>query len=159
MYKLALSSDHSLGRIATLHHEHEELFFLHQKALVDRKINEAFELLQKYEYLLNQHINAEEQMLLPAYAPYEKEGGEVILYTGEHKRIKEFVHRFYEWLYAIKQASESEQDKLLLKLLDHQALYKGLIEHHHRREEIYLFPTLDEVLTEHQKSKLLASFL
>ncbi len=159
MSKPVLSSNLSFGQIAELHHEHEQLFYLHQKALIDRQVNVAFELLQKYEHLLNEHILLEEKMLFPVYAAHEKEGGEVILFTGEHKRIKEFVQRFYEWLYAIKQASADEQDKLMLKLLDHQALFKGLIEHHHRREEIYLFPTLDEVLKGYQKNKVLACFL
>lgn len=156
MYKPALS----FKQIAQLHAEHEDLFFLHQKALIDRDVDEAFGVLQKYETALHEHIDLEERWLLPAYAAYEKEGGEVLLFTGEHKRIKEFVHRFYEGLYAIKVAkTKILRDQELLKLLDHQALFKGLIEHHHRREEIYLFPTLDEKLSEAQKNKLMSAFL
>jgi len=160
MYKPALSSSLSFGQIAQHHVEHEALFLLHQKALLDRDVEEAFGILQKYEILLNEHIDLEERWLLPAYASYEKEGGEVLLFTGEHKRIKEFVHRFYEGLCVIKDSTaKMERDKELLKLLDHQALFKGLIEHHHRREEIYLFPTLDEVLSNAQKNKLMSAFL
>ena len=51
--------------------------------------------------------------------------------------------------------SETELDRVLLQLLDREAFYLRLCSHHDRREGDFLYPMLDELLSDKEKHEML----
>src|SRR6185503_9449909 len=76
-------------------HDHlNELFLLHQEALLTLDISLAQERLKEFEDELLAHMRMEEDILLPVYQRAGRiPGGPVEFFTGEHKRMLEAVDR------------------------------------------------------------------
>ncbi|MFO0982673.1 MAG: hemerythrin domain-containing protein [Planctomycetota bacterium] len=141
--------------LITLHRDLDELFLKHQEALLARDVELAGHRLAAFEAQLLAHMRAEEEILLPVY---RRAGhvlhGPVALFTGEHQRMLEFLARFFVALQEMR-AHPHELDRRILKLFDQQATFKGLVDHHDAREEMYLYPTLDRVTTPHERRDLI----
>jgi hemerythrin-like domain-containing protein len=141
-----------------LKEEHEELderFFRHQEALLALDVPQAIETLRVYEERLGHHMRGEEEVLLPVYrraGPIM--GGAEELFHGEHRKMLEFLARFYEKLEAME-SDPTDLKKQILRLLDEQATYKNLVLHHEMREHNILFPTLDKITEEEERRTLL----
>ena len=94
--------------------------------------------------------------MLPLYAeqaPTEK-GGDVKLFLSEHEKMRQYVKLFTETTERL--ATESQPEKLLLQLLDRESFYKRLCSHHDLREGNVLYPALDGITTEAERSELFA---
>src|SRR5512143_35993 len=81
-------------------HEHlNETFLLHQEALLALDVDLALARLREFERELRAHMRVEEELLLPVYARAGRiKGGPIEFYTGEHKKMLEFLARFSEKL-------------------------------------------------------------
>jgi hypothetical protein len=77
-------------------HEHlNEMLLLHQEALLALDVELALARLKQFERQLRAHMRVEEDLLLPVYVRAGRiQGGPVEFYTGEHKRMLEFLVRF-----------------------------------------------------------------
>jgi hemerythrin-like domain-containing protein len=138
-----------------IHNALGELFLLHQEALLEGDVLLATNRLREFEAALLSHIKSEEVWLLPVYARAGRiAGGSEELFTGEHKKMRQFISRFYERLEEMKYAADLKRP--VLRLLDDEAMFKLLVEHHDAREENILYPTLDRVTSEQEKQELLA---
>ncbi len=137
-------------------HEHlNELFLLHQAALLQLDLALALERLRTFERELRAHMQVEEELLLPIYqraGPIP--GGPVEFFTGEHQRMLQLLARFNESLQQL-QAQPEDLTRRIIQLLDEEAMFKSLVQHHDAREENILYPTLDRVATEQEKQQLL----
>jgi hemerythrin-like domain-containing protein len=138
-------------------HEHlNEMLLLHQEALLVLDVGLALERLKQFELELRAHMRVEEDLLLPVYARAGRiQGGPIEFYTGEHKRMLEFLARFTENLEALR-ANPANLKRGILKLFDEQALFKQLMQHHDMREQNILYPTLDKVTSEEERRDLLS---
>jgi len=84
-------------------------------------------------------------------------GGAVELFTGEHTKLTGFIGEFHQALLAITGKSDRDLRLDIIKLFDREAICKGLVEHHHAREHNILFPWLDKIASENERTDLLAN--
>jgi hemerythrin-like domain-containing protein len=138
-----------------VHRRLDELFYLHQEALLALDVALAIERLEEFERELRPHMLYEEEVLLPVYARAGRiEGGPEVFFTGEHKRMLEFLARFREKLEGLR-SDPRDLKREIIALFDHQAMFKHLVEHHDLREQNILYPTLDKLTDEGERRRLL----
>jgi len=138
-------------------HEHlNEMLLLHQEALLALDVELALASLKQFEIQLRAHMHVEEDLLLPVYARAGRiQGGPIEFYTGEHKRMLEFLGRFTERLEKLK-ANPENLKRGIIELFDDEAQFKQLMQHHDAREENILYPTLDKVTSKEERVELLS---
>jgi hemerythrin-like domain-containing protein len=137
------------------HEEVRELFLLHQEALLSLDILLAVERLDECERRLQAHLQAEEELLFPIYRRAARvPGGSVELFVSEHRKMLRFLAQFRDELEALRQPVPNLARRIL-GLLDTEASFKHLAEHHDLREANILYPTLDRVTSEAECRELL----
>jgi hemerythrin-like domain-containing protein len=145
----------SFLQLLETHGQLDALFLSHQEALLSLDIDGATALLQEFEKGLRAHIRAEEELLLPVYrraGPIP--GGAPELFTTEHRKMLEYVEGFKETLRQLQNSSPTLKREIIA-LLDDQAQFKHLVEHHDLREHNILYPALDRVTDEGERRELL----
>lgn len=145
----------SISSLMTVHKVIDDLFFEHQKALLHLDFEKALHLLSAHESTLLSHMKDEEDVLLPVYEERREfpEAGAPRLYYDDHKKMRSHIELFKQTTSMI--ASEADIERALLNLLDREAFYLRLCSHHDRRESKYLYPILDEILSESERAELL----
>jgi regulator of cell morphogenesis and NO signaling len=154
---MTATAAHSLSSLVSEHDELEELFDKHQRALLMRDIGAAFATITTFENTLKRHIRYEDDVLLPLYAAKkaETEGATLPIFHAEHRKLRETAANLAHTTGALYDSSDLLGS--ILKLLDEEALFKGLFSHHTLREKNLLFPRLDAYTTELEREKLLES--
>ena len=138
-----------------LHERLTELFLVHQEALLLLDIDLALSRLRQFKAELQEHMRVEEELLLPVYSRAGRiPGGPIEFYTGEHKRMLEFLARFDEKL-AQLQITRADLYRKIIELFDEEATFKHLMQHHDLREQNILYPTLDRITSETEREELL----
>jgi hemerythrin-like domain-containing protein len=146
----------SFVSILEVHRVLKELFLQHQEALLDLDLPRAQERLEKFERKLLHHIWEEEELLLPVYERAGAiPGGSPVLFTGEHRRMKELLEDFKQALASLAGRPE-ELKRGVLWVLDRQATFKNLMEHHNLRETNIFYPALDRVTSETERREILS---
>jgi hemerythrin-like domain-containing protein len=142
-----MSPTQTFASILAQHSDLERLFDKHQRALLSKDLEGAMATLKTFENELGRHIAIEDQVLLPLYSAKggEVEGGTLAIFHAEHRKLQEMAASLAQDTAAL----ESSSDLLgsILKLLDQEALFKGLFSHHAAREENLLFPRLEACTT------------
>jgi len=126
------------------HARFEKLMAEHQIALVDRAMDIAKTRFDRLRVEKLEHMLDEERTLIPAYAELGEweRGGDPELFLAEHRKI-----------YAMANQVASSLDDLdrgrltgiaIVQIIDAEKAFKGVIEHHHLREQIHLFPRLTQ---------------
>jgi hemerythrin-like domain-containing protein len=147
----------SFLRLLIPHGELDELFALHQEALLSLDIPLAMERLQKFERILCRHMADEEELLLPLYRERAGciPGGAVTLFQAEHRKMVQLVTQLREQLARLAEGPP-DLKRQVIHLLDQESLFKHLVEHHDLREQNFLYPTLDRVTSRAERRELLA---
>ena len=146
----------SCASLLDIHKSLKELFLQHQEALLDGDLARARDRLEAFECTLLHHMRDEEDLLLPVYERAGAiAGGPPVLFTGEHKRMRELLAGFKQVLSSLEQKPDGRK-RGILWLLDRQATFKNLMEHHDLREANILYPTLDRVTSEAERREILA---
>lgn len=147
----------SFSELLITHDELTELLLNHQEALLDRDIAEAARRLDAFETLLRPHMRYEDQVLLPVYKRAGRvPGGPEELFTGEHRKLLEFIARIRELLNLAAAAPAGRaRNHAVAAIFDEEASFKNLLSHHDARERNILYPKLDEVTSEAEKTQLL----
>lgn len=137
-----------------VHERLDALFLRHRLAWMEGKIDEAKELFAHYANDLRGHKAEEEAHILPVYAQRAPKapGADVSFFLLEHKKLEEFLQQFEE---EFRQGGEWTPLRRL-KLLDKQVTFLNFLLHHDLRERNALYPTMDKILTEEEKSLILA---
>ncbi len=138
-------------------HEHlRDLFFQHQESLLQLDLRSALERLEVYRRELAAHMRVEEELLLPVYRRAGAiPGGPPEFFTGEHERMRQFLARIAESLKDM-QGDRTNLARQVIRVFDEEAAYKSLNDHHDQRERNILFPALDRVTTDEERSELIA---
>ena len=146
----------SFSSLLEIHKDLKELFLEHQEALLDGDLIQAGHRLEEFERTLLDHMRKEEDLLLPVYERAGAiPGGPPVLFTGEHKRMRELLAGFKQALSSLEQ-NPGGRKRGILALLDRQATFKNLMEHHDLREANILFPALDRVTSAAERREILA---
>lgn len=142
------------SHLLTLHTKLDEHFLSHQELLLERRLVEAAGALTRYVHLLELHMRHEEELLLPIYAratPARR--WPLVLYTGQHQRMRELLLSASERLAALTR-KERVLARDIIELLDHERTYKHLAEHHDGAEREGLFPALDRLTSPDEQAQL-----
>lgn len=142
--------------LLALHTELDGMFFVHQAALLHSEFADAASLLERYETALLMHIRDEEEILLPVYRERAAmiQGGDVRLFLDEHYKMSEFIKLLKTEVSRL--IGEPKPEAKLIWILDREAFYKRLCGHHDKREAEILYPELDRVTTDAEKTELLS---
>jgi len=145
----------SILELNLVHHQLEEMFHQHQVALLKNSYSESESLLWKFEAALFHHMREEDDILLPLYRQRAAavRGGDPEIFTGEHKKITEWLGRLK---LRLNRLSVSHSDlKDVVALLDDEAYFKKYMEHHTLRENRIFYPEIERVITEKEKTHIL----
>lgn len=148
-------SPHNILDLNRIHHDLEELFYFHQLSLLEADLNTAKAFLKKYEDVLLNHMEEEEEILLPIYRKraVPERGGDADIFIQEHKKIIEWLGRLR--LRFSRLDIHGKDKKNLILLLDDEAHFKKYVGHHSQREEHILYPALGRVIDEKETADLL----
>ncbi len=140
-----------------LHQTLAEGFLRHQEALISLDIDRALELLTDYETDLLAHMRYEEARLIPLYQARAGRilGGLPEMFLGEHRKMREFLVDFRRELGRIRHEDTARARRSVIALMDREAMYKHLVEHHDRREQNVLYPQLDRITSPDERTALL----
>lgn len=145
----------SFSEILGLHRELDELFLLHQEALVEGELSRSLDLFSSYRAAVVRHAQDEERELLPLYESVHRERRHAAeVFVLEHQRLHELLARIEDMLIACGDRPLTSRQRV--HLIEREASYKHLFEHHDERERQHLFPALDQLVPAEQRAELLA---
>jgi len=146
---------HSFASLLIEHMDLDHLFERHQRALLSKDLGAAFATINTFENALKRHIGYEDDVLLPLYESKgaEVEGGTLPIFHAEHRKLSEMAANLSLHTGALYDSTDMLGS--ILKLLDEETLFKGLLSHHTQREENLLFPRLDGCTTEAERKAAL----
>jgi iron-sulfur cluster repair protein YtfE (RIC family) len=153
-----------LSSLLDAHTELDEVFALHQEALLMRNPAGARVQLKRFRALLVPHMQMEDALLLPLYharAP-KIPGGGLALFSAEHTKIIKTLGELEERMeHLVLTATADLPDRAcrpllkgLIAMLDREYLFKDLLAHHDAREKNVLYPQLDALTTEEERAAL-----
>ena len=148
--------------IAQCHQELDELFLLHQEAILLEKLDAATQLLSCFKELHELHRGFEDKQLIPKFDELVNQKlWPASLYTNEHAKIQELLEKIGKSLLSLSESQLSNQDlrREIIVLLDKEKTFKGLCEHHQEREEKGILPELDEQTDEQWRIRIIKPFL
>ena len=151
-----MANEQSFLALVKVHQWLDELFLEHQTALLSLELSQAGKHLDCYETHLLMHIRDEEESLIPLYEARISDvpGSAVAMFLGEHKKIRRFLAEFHDLLKQMRACKGVTLKHKVIELLDREAMYKGLLAHHHAREHNALFPWLDLLTTAEERNGL-----
>lgn len=134
----------------------DDVFFDHQKALLHFEFEKALSVLEMYESILIRHMQDEELILLPVYSERAEFSGAGApkLFFDDHAKMRSFVEVFKKKTAGLE--LEPNIDKALLQLLDREAFYLRLCSHHDKRETDFLYPILEQILSDDEERELMS---
>lgn len=139
-----------------IHEWMDEMFLLHQEALLAGDLSLALDLLVTVEEGQKEHIRVEEELLLPVYERAGRiPGGDPQFYINEHEKMLAILDGFTETLPRLIEEEPATVRREIIKLFDQGYWFKRLLEHHDNREENILYPVLDRVTSEEERKALL----
>jgi len=147
----------AINHLLAVHDLLDEMFFEHQRALLHFEFDRALAALMRYETHLLRHMSDEEKILIPLYAERCNfpAAGESRLFLDDHKKMRSFIELFLAKITDLP--GEADPDRVVLQLLEREAFYLRLCSHHDKRERDFLYPLLDESLSDVKKMSVLES--
>lgn len=148
--------------IARCHQELDELFLLHQEAVLLGRFDDAIQLLICFKELHHLHMVFEDEQLIPKLFELGDRGRwPASLYTSEHAKIQELLLKTENNLLSLskKPLSEKALRREIIDLIDRQKTFKGVCEHHQEREEAGILRELGKESDENWRASIIESFL
>ena len=133
--------------IARCHRGLDEVFLMHQEAVLLGMFDEAAQLLDCFKELHHLHMSFEEEKLIPRLDGLGIRGRwPASLYTDEHAKVKQLLGKTENNLLSLIERNASNRDlrREIIVFLDTEKSFKGLCEHHQEREEAGLLPELEK---------------
>lgn len=142
--------------LTAVHEKLDELFHLHQDALLRQDMGEADAHLASFARGIHDHIRVEEMLVIPIYESRgtPPPGGEVALFLTEHRKIEQLLGHIQDCLRTLARGSNFPR-KETIRLLDQEAQFKHLLAHHDLRERRFLYPILDRITTAEERATML----
>lgn len=146
----------SLLELVEVHRDLAERFARHRDLVVGLEFGRALEALAEFETALRRHMEDEERLLLPLYESRvgRVPGGDPQFFYLEHANLLRNLETLSESLRRLA-ANPRAGRRQAHEFLHQEGLFLHLMEHHDRREQSFLYPQLDRVLTEEERRGLL----
>ncbi len=158
-----MDSAENTNQIRTLNQHHlyfDHLILQYQIELMNGDHLASIERFKTIKNLMILHMRDEEKLLLPLYIKHISPvppGGAFEFFISEHHRISRYMDQFEEefskWL-----ENDNVGEIELVNHFDFLYKFKHLLEHHHTREDTYLYRLLDRVLDNAQKTEIMNKF-
>lgn len=151
-----------LEPLVDLHQALEVMFLRHRLALMEGEPARALRVFRRFAICMRRHVDDEQDLVFPVYAGsapkegYER-GAAPEIFENEHRKILdhlEQIERAIEALLAAKESGEQLRARCL-QLLDREKVFGDLLEHHDLRERTFLYPALERMLADDEKTDLL----
>jgi hypothetical protein len=152
------------------HQQMEELFLLHQEALLLTKLPLARTLFSAWKNLQIAHLNFENDYLLTELETLEETRWPHTLYLHEHKKVINLLNKAEHSLKELALEELSLDDgkgntnkthvsgklfrRRLIELLEQHKSLKNVLEHHEQREQQGMLIELENHLSQEQASML-----
>ncbi len=125
----------------------DEIFLLHQEAVLIGKFDDAIQLLNCFKELHHLHMSFEDEQLIPKLEELGDRGQwPASLYTSEHNKIQELLQKAEGRLLAL--SKDCLAGKVLrrdiITFIEDEKIFKGVCEHHQEREEKGILPELSQ---------------
>jgi hypothetical protein len=157
-----MSENANLRAIITQCHQGlDELFLLHQEAVLIGKFDDAIQLLDCFKELHSLHMRFEDDQLIPKLDGLGDRGRwPASLYTDEHNKIQELLLKVENGLLALNtnQPSGKALRRDIITFIEMERLFKGVCEHHQEREETGLLTELDRQTDEKWRASIIEPF-
>ena len=124
--------------IAQCHKALDDVFLLHQEAVLLGRCDAAVQILNCFKELHHLHMEFEDKKLIPKLDGLGDRGHwPASLYTDEHAKIQELMGKTENDLLSLSKSRLSNKDfrRRIISFLDKERTFKGLCEHHQEREE------------------------
>jgi hypothetical protein len=147
--------------VTRCHNQLDDLFLLHQEAVILGKFDEALQLLKCFKELHHLHMRFEDEQLIPELDGIDDLGRwPASLYSAEHAKVQSLMERTVTRLQSLGESPVSRQAtrRQIIDLLDDEKSFKGLCEHHQEREESGLLPELDSQTGDRWRATVIGSF-
>ncbi len=148
--------------ISQCHQELNQLFFLHQEAVLIGELPRAIETLHQFTKAHKLHKTFEDDHLLTRLAELADPGDwPPSLYRHEHNKIDDMLSRVEESVVRISASSQTGTALRIeiIELLDREKSFKGVCEHHQEREEAGMLPALDKQTESAWRAAIIEPFL
>jgi hemerythrin-like domain-containing protein len=141
--------------LADAHGDLDELFEEHRHALLGFEFKAAHDAIEAFWRVLRAHIRVEDEIVLPAYTQRvgHVEGGSPELFLNEHRQMERWVQEFRRDVKRLAQSARTPKRADVLALLDREATFKNLLQHHDERERSFLYPLLDKATTSEERTQ------
>jgi len=140
----------------------DEIFLLHQEAVLLGNFDDAIQLLNCFKELHHLHAAFEDEKLIPKLEKlHGRERWPASLYTLEHNKVQELMGKTENNLISLSQRQLSGRDlrRAIITLLEYEKTFKGVCEHHQEREEAGLLPELDQNTDAKWRASIIEPFL
>jgi hypothetical protein len=157
-----MSDTANLRKIITqCHHGLDEIFLLHQEAVLIGKFSDAIQLLNCFKELHHLHMRFEDEHLIVKLEELGDRGRwPASLYTSEHDKIEELLTKAEDGLLALhnNQPAGKTIRRDIIAFIDMEKTFKGVCEHHQEREETGLLTELDLQTEEKWRAEIIEPF-
>lgn len=152
--------DISFLALDSMHDELEEFFLLHQERLIAFDLKQALASLERFTERLCLHMRQEERLLLPIRAnhSFPAEGNRarpVEIYIYEHRKLEQLLGKIHVHLRLLT-LPVSPPPRLIISLLEREAVFKHVLEHHNERERKILYVELDGITSAEERRRVVA---
>jgi len=148
--------------IVRCHQELNELFLLHQEAVLLGNFDDAILLMDCFRELHHLHMSFEDESLIPGLDGLGERGRwPASLYRDEHAKVQELMGKTENNLLLLSkgQLSNKALRREIIAFLDREKTFKGLCEHHQEREEAGMLPELDRQTEAKWRASIIEPFL
>ncbi len=148
--------------ITQCHQTLDELFLLHQEAVLLGRFDDAIKLLNCFKELHHLHMAFEDGQLIPRLDEPGYQGRwPASLYSAEHAKVQGLMGKTENHLLLLNkgQLSGKVLRREIIAFLDNEKTFKGLCEHHQTREEAGILPELDKQTDTEWRKSIIKLFL
>lgn len=133
--------------LTTEHRWGERIYRRFLEALVDRDLAAADRLLDRYAAWMVDHIGREEGEWLPRFDEHfgTSRGFGADLVLQEHRVIEKLLNALRDLVSTLAARGERLDASGVLTLLEDAFRFRGVVNHHHAREDNVVIPALQEL--------------
>ncbi len=150
----------SLFALNAVHTELDEQFLQHQELLLAGRLDDARSSLDTFAAGLALHVQQEDELLLPlftaraaAQAPAQHRQATVLHH--EHRKLLQLLDKLRAHIATLHRPAPRQ----LIALIEREAVFKHVLEHHGERENQFLFPELNRVTSDAERAHLMEQLL
>jgi hypothetical protein len=163
MGNIAMSDNIKLTEVISQCHKGlDEVFLLHQEAVLLGRFYEAMQFLDCFKELHHLHMGFEDEKLIPTLDGLGDDGRwPASLYTNEHAKVQELMGKTENDFLSLSNGRLSNKDfrRRIISFLDEERTFKHLCEHHQEREEAGMLPELDKQTDTKWRVSVIGPFL